>query len=115
VEGDGSHGLTYSVVRDSIRNQFNEVQLLVERQPREELVFAPISRLLVDADYLRSVVAAAELWDAELTERERFEEGYAQRSGVDVDWLRERQRAVRCFCGAPECEGWAMLPKVSTA
>jgi hypothetical protein len=40
---------------------------------------------------------------------EEFAEGYAIRSGVTVEWLREHGREVRpCDCDAPECEGWQM-------
>lgn len=40
---------------------------------------------------------------------EEFEQAYARRSGVLVEWLR-RYRTVRpCDCGADDCEGWQSL------
>lgn len=42
--------------------------------------------------------------------RDEFMIAYARRSGVSVDWLRERRHAVRCDCGEDGCEGWAMVP-----
>lgn len=40
---------------------------------------------------------------------EEFAEGYARRSGVTVEWLREHGREVRpCDCGEDGCEGWQM-------
>jgi hypothetical protein len=40
---------------------------------------------------------------------EEFEAAYAARSGVTVEFLHEHgRRAVRCTCGEPDCEGWAM-------
>ena len=39
-----------------------------------------------------------------------FEEGYAQRSEVTVEWLHEHGRyGVPCDCGEELCEGWQML------
>ena len=43
-----------------------------------------------------------------ITEKE-FAEEYARRSGVTVEWLRERGREARpCDCGEFGCEGWQM-------
>lgn len=42
--------------------------------------------------------------------REEFEQGYAERSGVSVEWLREHGREARpCDCGEDICEGWQMV------
>ena len=41
--------------------------------------------------------------------REEFEDGYAGRSGVTVEWLRVNGReAAPCDCGECGCEGWQM-------
>jgi hypothetical protein len=41
--------------------------------------------------------------------RDRFEQSYATRSGVTVEWLREHgQHVVPCDCDDPGCPGWAM-------
>lgn len=41
---------------------------------------------------------------------EEFELQYAERSGVTVEWLRERGRVVRpCNCGSSDCEGWQSI------
>ena len=41
--------------------------------------------------------------------KEEFENRYAERSGVTVDWLREHdQIALPCDCGESSCEGWQM-------
>lgn len=41
--------------------------------------------------------------------KEEFEEGYAERSGVTVKWLRDRgQVAAPCDCGEDSCQGWQM-------
>jgi hypothetical protein len=41
--------------------------------------------------------------------REEFENGYAERSGVTVEWLKEHGREARpCDCGEEGCEGWQM-------
>ena len=41
--------------------------------------------------------------------REGFEEGYASRSGVTVEWLHVHgQFAIFCHCGEEGCEGWQM-------
>ncbi len=45
-----------------------------------------------------------------MTTREEFESAYANRSGVTVDWLRERRHIVKCDCDEAECEGWACVP-----
>lgn len=38
---------------------------------------------------------------------EEFERGYAERSGVTIEWLREQGRIVTtCDCGDDGCEGW---------
>lgn len=46
--------------------------------------------------------------------KDEFERGYAERSGISVDALRERRHAVRCGpdlgCDDERCEGWAMVP-----
>lgn len=40
---------------------------------------------------------------------DEFEQGYADRSGVTVEWLHEKgQRAVPCDCGDAKCKGWQM-------
>lgn len=40
---------------------------------------------------------------------EEFAAGYAERSGVTVEWLKEHGREVRpCDCDYVECEGWQM-------
>lgn len=44
--------------------------------------------------------------------REEFEQAYAQRSGVTVEWLHEHdRRAYPCDCGEEGCEGWQMLSR----
>jgi len=41
--------------------------------------------------------------------REQFEQAYAARSGVTVDWLKEHGREARpCACNNEGCEGWQM-------
>ena len=41
--------------------------------------------------------------------RQEFEEQYAVRSGVTVDWLkREGKISLPCFCGEDGCQGWRM-------
>ena len=41
--------------------------------------------------------------------RAQFEQGYADRSGVTVEWLREMGREARpCSCDYEGCEGWQM-------
>lgn len=46
---------------------------------------------------------------AQLT-KEQFEQGYAKRSGVTVEWLeRHGRRAALCFCDWVDCEGWQMV------
>lgn len=41
--------------------------------------------------------------------RDEFEVGYAERSGVTVEWLHEHgQRAKPCDCGDALCKGWQM-------
>jgi len=38
-----------------------------------------------------------------------FEKGYAERSGVTVEWLHARNRfGVPCDCGWDNCKGWQM-------
>ncbi len=40
---------------------------------------------------------------------DEFAQGYAGRSGVTVEWLREHGREVRpCECGSDDCPGWQM-------
>lgn len=42
--------------------------------------------------------------------RDEFETGYAERSGITVEWLHEYGRwAAPCDCGEDGCEGWLML------
>ena len=42
--------------------------------------------------------------------KEEFEQGYAERSGVTVEWLHAHdQQAVPCDCGEPGCLGWQMV------
>ncbi len=44
--------------------------------------------------------------------KEEFEEGYAERSGVTVKWLRDQgQIAAPCSCGDDTCQGWQMTGK----
>lgn len=46
--------------------------------------------------------------EGKLTEAE-FAEGYAKRSGVSVEWLRQHGREARpCDCGDVLCRGWRM-------
>lgn len=41
--------------------------------------------------------------------KDEFEQQYAQRSGVTVDWLHSMGRyAAPCDCTEPECQGWQM-------
>lgn len=41
--------------------------------------------------------------------QQQFEDGYAARSGVTVDWLSRHGREARpCDCGSYDCEGWQM-------
>ena len=43
-----------------------------------------------------------------MTEQE-FAEGYASKSGVTVEWLREHGMEARpCDCGEDGCKGWQM-------
>jgi hypothetical protein len=40
---------------------------------------------------------------------EEFEQGYADRSHVTVEWLHTHGQVVRpCECGWDDCEGWQM-------
>jgi hypothetical protein len=40
----------------------------------------------------------------------KFEQGYAERSDVTVEWLHEQGlEAVPCDCEEPDCKGWQML------
>ena len=40
---------------------------------------------------------------------EEFADGYAKRSGVTAQWLKEHGRGPRpCDCGERGCEGWQM-------
>ena len=42
--------------------------------------------------------------------RKEFEQGYAERSGVTVEWLHEQnQYAIPCDCGDDLCNGWQMV------
>ena len=42
--------------------------------------------------------------------KEEFEEGYARRSGVTVEWLHSKgQVAIPCDCGIDGCQGWQMV------
>lgn len=42
--------------------------------------------------------------------KDEFEQGYAARSGVTVDWLHDHgRRGGPCCCGEDDCEGWQML------
>jgi hypothetical protein len=44
--------------------------------------------------------------------REEFEEGYANRSGLTVDVLRQLGRIVRpCRCGEPTCPQWQSVSR----
>lgn len=41
--------------------------------------------------------------------KEEFEKGYAERSGVTVEWLESQGRSADpCDCGEDICEGWQM-------
>lgn len=40
---------------------------------------------------------------------EEFEQAYADRSGVTVEWLRQHRTVRRCQCGDESCDGWAMV------
>ena len=41
--------------------------------------------------------------------REQFESGYAERSGLSVEHLRNLgMHAIPCDCDEPECRGWQM-------
>lgn len=40
---------------------------------------------------------------------EEFMAGYAKRSGVTVEWLKERMTVRPCDCGEEGCEGWQMV------
>ena len=43
-------------------------------------------------------------------DRDEFEQGYAERSGVTVDYLHSMgQYAEPCDCGDVTCAGWAMV------
>ena len=38
-----------------------------------------------------------------------FEQGYAERSGVTIEWLHQQgQHAIPCQCGEAGCKGWQM-------
>lgn len=53
-----------------------------------------------------TMICAMDPWKPKITADE-FEQAYAARSNVTVEWLREHGRVVRpCHCDAPECEGW---------
>ena len=42
--------------------------------------------------------------------KEEFEKGYAERSGVTVEWLHSKgQGAVPCNCDYELCDGWQMV------
>lgn len=46
---------------------------------------------------------------AEMT-KEEFEQGYAERSGVTVEWLHlYGQYAIPCDCEEENCRGWQMV------
>jgi hypothetical protein len=40
---------------------------------------------------------------------EQFEREYAERSGVSIEWLRERKTIRPCDCGDPDCKGWQSI------
>ena len=41
--------------------------------------------------------------------KDEFEKGYAERSGVTVEWLHSMgQWAIPCDCGDEGCHGWQM-------
>ncbi len=46
--------------------------------------------------------------------RSDFIAAYCQRSNITWERLSERRECVKCECGEPECEGWAMVPKDAT-
>jgi len=40
---------------------------------------------------------------------DEFAQGYAERGGVTLEWLKSRGREVMpCHCDWDECEGWQM-------
>ena len=42
--------------------------------------------------------------------RQEFEQGYAERSKVTVEWLHEQnQHAIPCVCDDELCKGWQMV------
>ena len=46
--------------------------------------------------------------EAEIT-KQQFEDAYAERSGVTVEWLKEHGRETRpCYCEEEGCKGWRM-------
>lgn len=48
----------------------------------------------------------------ETRDARRFAEAYAERSGMTTAYLALSGRVVvRCHCGDPMCEGWAMVPR----
>jgi len=41
--------------------------------------------------------------------KDEFEQGYAKRSKVTVEWLHEHDRfGLPCYCEQEGCEGWQM-------
>jgi hypothetical protein len=41
--------------------------------------------------------------------KDEFEQMYAEKSGVSVEWLHEHDRiGLPCSCGEGGCEGWQM-------
>jgi hypothetical protein len=86
-----------------------------------ELLLSHARNLSADAGFVTRLLhkrtASANAWKAlarkQRTElerlRTRFEEVYALRSKVTVEFLREHgQRGVRCECEAVNCPGWQM-------
>ena len=46
--------------------------------------------------------------------KEEFEKGYAERSGMTIEWLRANGRqAAQCDCGEEGCQGWQMAHVVN--
>ena len=47
--------------------------------------------------------------------KDEFEQGYAERSGVTVEWLRDNDYcAFPCDCEEDGCNGWQMVHKFTT-
>lgn len=42
-------------------------------------------------------------------DKQKFIDGYCERSGVTWEWLSKYKTALPCQCGLELCEGWAMV------